>query len=546
MSLRWLVEIALLGTGLWGLARAFDRRPLAALTLGTFALRCLVGEGLYFLSALHAPVFRSLQLPGGFWSFGSDAVHFDAAGRQVAAQLGSEGLRAVAGHGFNEVLGALYFVFGANPSTMLVFNAACAAACVPLAWAIADHAGMPRPACLAAAALVGLWPSSFAWSGQVLKDPLEWLGSFACLAGGALLLSKRGGRTLALGGVGCLLAGGLITALLRGYALVGFGLGLVLALALFVIRNRASASRPALASAGILALLLAGGAAFTARSMGGLVGPVLSGGALQASAAAGSLAGLHLPAPRPADQAAFTAAELAVWQARPELQAFYQEHFPSLTPVQAMDVWLRSDDAQGLDLFAYAQQLTGRDFRAGSFAPVQPHGSEACPPLSRLIGARLHFDAIGGASLIDQNQAFRGCGDILADVPHALAVVFLYPLPGAWTAGGSVGGARYLSAVDAVLLWLLFPGLIAGAVNSLRRSEGVNCGITLALLLLATGMGLTVTNFGTLFRLRLEILLPGMVLAADGWQLLLAWLGQRLPAVARLPLQYPSKGFQGR
>lgn len=545
MILRWLLEVALLVGALGYLARRIDRGVLVLVTLGSFALRLLVGEGLYLISARHLPLLSSSQLPNGLWSFASDAVQFDAAGKEIAARLAASEPQAIGGHGFNELIGGLYFVFGPTPPTMLAFNAACAAACVPLAWLLARQAQMPRSGSLAAALLLALWPSSFAWSGQVLKDPLEWLGTFACLAGGSLLITERLDKWSALAGLALFLGGGLSMVVLRGYALVVFGFGLAVVLVVFLVRHRSKLAKSAWLTAAGLALILTAGTVVNRGTLGTVVGSVLRDSFLQAASPVASSVGFHVQAPQPADQAAFTAAELAVWDARPDIRAYYRQQFPTLSPIEAMDVWLRRDDVH-VNIERYAGELTGLDYVSGQFPPVQPHGIEVCPPLSRLIAVRLRFNANGGGSLLGQGELFRSCGDIVADIPHAFAMAFLFPLPSAWVAGGSVGAVRYFSALDAVVLWLLLPGLIAGAANGFRRSDGVNAAIVVGALLLGAGMGLAVTNFGTLFRLRLEIILPAIVLASDGWILLLRWLSHVRSGLTRGVVEYPSKGFQGR
>ncbi len=522
-----LLELAIFAGALWWAARRIDGRVLVGITLGSFALRLLIGEGLYFASLLHAPLLREAQLPGGFWSFASDAASFDAAGKHVAAALPYQGPAAIAPHGVYELVGTLYFLFGSNPSTVLIFNAGCSAACVLFVWILTCQAGMPRQAVVAAALLAAIWPSSFAWSGQLLKDSWEWFGTFAVLGGAALVLSE--GSLIA--GVGCLLAGGAITWILRGYALVGFGVGLAVALVAFLFRNRDAWPRPA-----VLGVVLVAGLALNLGALRTFMGPVVSQGIAQATSAAAS----------PADLANYTAAELAVWNARPDLRQYYTGQYPGLSPIDDMDLWLHRDDVH-VDVEQYAGELTGQDYANGTFPPVEPHGIAVCPPLSRLINVRLRFNANGGGSLIDGGRPFHSCGDILADIPHALAVVLLYPLPGAWVAGRAVGAVRYLSALDALLLWAMAPGLIVGALNSFRRRTGVNSALTLGIVLLGVGMGLAVTNFGTLFRIRLELLLPGVVLAADGWFLLLGAVARlRQQTAARGLLLYASKGFQGR
>ncbi|MHB8620075.1 MAG: hypothetical protein ACYDAG_10995 [Chloroflexota bacterium] len=127
---------------------------------------------------------------------------------------------------------------------------------------------------------------------------------------------------------------------------------------------------------------------------------------------------------------------------------------------------------------------------------------------------------------MDPGQKFPTCSAVFAYAPRAFALTFLDPTPRQWfQPGGSTGDARYLAAVDAVMLWLVLPGLLVGLLHAIYRPKAVRVALAVYVVVLGFALGFAVTNFGTLFRLRLEVILPAVILAADGWALLLGWVG---------------------
>ncbi|HLY65295.1 MAG TPA: hypothetical protein VKU60_07170 [Chloroflexota bacterium] len=508
LVLSWLTEIGFFAVSLAYLCSPTRTRAVTVLTLASFGLRALIGEVMYGISLLHLPILRNLQLPDGFWAFAPDGHYYDGMAQVFATSIMHGQLPPGIQRPFNAVIGVVYLVFGSNPSQAFAFNAACAAACIPLGYVVARQAGIHQRAALAAAALIGFWPSSFAWSGQLLKDPLQWLEAFALIAGASMLLiHKPMTRRRVSTALSLLVAGGLITAALRSYTLVGLAAGLCVAVAIFAIRNWSTHRRTAIACAAMLGLLTAGAILVTFQQ-------------------------LSLPSLESNPQAT-SAAELAVWNARPDIRQSFRADYPQLSPLEAMDRWTAAYDLDaGSDIVAYATALTGEDFSRGPFPAVKPHGPLACPPFAALVIARYRYDADGGTSLVDPGMQFNSCRDILAYMPRALEITFLFPLPSAWTGGSSVGPARYLSALDAALLWLLVPGLLFGCWSAIRHPKGVNVAIVVAILLLGAGLGLTVTNFGTLFRLRLGTLLLATIPAADGWWQLAAWARQTMHAIS--------------
>jgi hypothetical protein len=167
----------------------------------------------------------------------------------------------------------------------------------------------------------------------------------------------------------------------------------------------------------------------------------------------------------------------------------------------------RSDDVTGARAWQYGDVLGG---------------------LSRM---RRGFTSAGGHSLIDGDVEFHGYWDVLGYLPKAVANVFLVPYPWQWfDIGGSTGLFRALSVVETVLLYALIVPLTVGLWAGIRRGPPDALYLALFVLAQAVLLGLIVNNMGTLFRLRLQLLLPLFVAMGLGW----AWLLDRRRLVAAI------------
>ena len=458
---RWLLELTLLSVLLAAALKAVNQRSISLITAASFGLRIVLGQALYLVSLLSLPVAQSLQTPGGFWQFSTDAPVYHEEGVAAAHVLVGQGT-TYSGliHPFSWVIGGTYVLFGATPSAVLLLNALFAAACVPLAYLAARWSDLSNRGATIVAAIVAFWPSSFAWSSQLLRDPLQWLAIFSLLASAAFLLracarpATASGRGLALASVAALLAAGL-TAWLRG-----------------------AYESPAW----VLAVTL--------------------GTVLQVS--------------------------LLAWRAARN---------PPGDPTQSKTSWARRGVPAALLIVAVvvgSLPATGTIQDEVTPSAAAPEVVTSCRPFRSLIGARAFYIQSGGGSLIDVPAQFASCQDVLAYVPRALALALLAPFPRDWLRPGTAtGNAARFSAIDAALLWLLFPGLAAGLVRAIWRPAGTELVLAIYAVVLAFVLGFAVANFGTLFRLRLQIILPAILLAVPGWQLLVDWLLRRVPPSRR-------------
>jgi tetratricopeptide (TPR) repeat protein len=154
----------------------------------------------------------------------------------------------------------------------------------------------------------------------------------------------------------------------------------------------------------------------------------------------------------------------------------------------------------------------GSDYRTGKRAMA--YGNV----VAALQRTRAGFTRSGAHSTIDADVEFHSYGDIVRYLPRAVLNVLLTPYPWQWfDVGGGTGAFKALSAVEALLLYALIVPLIAGLAVVVRR--GSPDALYLAVFVVATTLllGFVITSLGTLFRLRLESLLPLFTAGGLGW-----------------------------
>jgi hypothetical protein len=174
MLLQFLLTAAA-GAGLWRLWRAIaatDARVAAIVGIG-FLLRALGGQALFWISWLGLPVARSLQSGDGLWFYAVDGRgYLDYAGQILAG--GPAAFLAVdaryPSHSFVQLLTICVGAFGSVASVAILLNAFAYLATCLVVIRLADPKGPARLACLAALAAVALGPSAILWSLQPLKD----------------------------------------------------------------------------------------------------------------------------------------------------------------------------------------------------------------------------------------------------------------------------------------------------------------------------------------------------------------------------------------
>ncbi len=123
----------------------------------------------------------------------------------------------------------------------------------------------------------------------------------------------------------------------------------------------------------------------------------------------------------------------------------------------------------------------------------------------------------GGHSLVDAHVSFASGSDVVAYVPRALMLAFLSPTPSQWTsASGGTGVFRRIALVEVLLLYILLPCILFSIFRVLQKSGEQGALILLFAAIMATILGLIIANVGILFRLRLQALIPILIIIGLG------------------------------
>ncbi len=133
--------------------------------------RAVFGQALFWISYLHLPIARPLQIGNGLWFFALDSTYyFDRAVK--AANGGIRGILAVplgdASPFFIKTLAAFVLLFGAVPAVALLLNLASYLGSCAAVLKLAPQASSRNR--IVAVAALSLSPSGMLWSSQPLKD----------------------------------------------------------------------------------------------------------------------------------------------------------------------------------------------------------------------------------------------------------------------------------------------------------------------------------------------------------------------------------------
>jgi len=132
-----------------------------------------------------------------------------------------------------------------------------------------------------------------------------------------------------------------------------------------------------------------------------------------------------------------------------------------------------------------------------------------------IVGLRQVQVSYAGGQLVDA-VTFKGPGDFIAYLPRALANAYLAPFP--WqlvSTSGYTGVMRPFAMFEIALIALLLPSIVRGFWQRLTHFRPEEWLFIVFILSVALAYGLMMPNGGTLFRSRLQFLLPTLVLAAS-------------------------------
>jgi hypothetical protein len=150
---------------------ASSNRWVAWLVTAGVLIRAVGGQIVFWISYLHLPIARSLQLGDGFWIFGLDAMTYFQQATGVAAS-GPKGI-VFASPGFGsvfyvETLATVILLFGAVESVALLLNIGAYLGCCLIALSFGDPAR--HRAVIFTIAALSLAPATVMWSLQPMKD----------------------------------------------------------------------------------------------------------------------------------------------------------------------------------------------------------------------------------------------------------------------------------------------------------------------------------------------------------------------------------------
>lgn len=123
----------------------------------------------------------------------------------------------------------------------------------------------------------------------------------------------------------------------------------------------------------------------------------------------------------------------------------------------------------------------------------------------------------GGHFLMDQQTNITTFRGMVTYIPRALFIGLFSPFPTQWfDVQGTSGKMKLCAIIEMTLFYGLFFSVLRGMVRILRRCEPAGLFLLAAVAAIAVPMSLVVVNIGTLFRLRLQFVLPLLIVAAVG------------------------------
>ncbi len=133
--------------------------------------------------------------------------------------------------------------------------------------------------------------------------------------------------------------------------------------------------------------------------------------------------------------------------------------------------------------------------------------------LQSLMNVRRGILGEGGRSVLYPEVTFRKPEDLVRFTPRALLVAWFAPFPLQWfDQEATTGIFRIFGSVETLLFYLLLPWIIRGGWRLLRAGETVSWSLLGFILLSSLLLGLVIPNAGTLFRLRLPMILACLLL----------------------------------
>lgn len=490
LSWPWVFAVSSVGFLLSraAISRVTDDRWCVRITLWAYAFKVLVTVAMYVVSYYHWPVLEHYQGERGFWIFADDALAYHNHAHHLNVAWNGQGAypeTGISNWSFIIYVAGLYRLIGNQPLVVSLLNAWYGTVIIGAGLVIMQRWALPRPTMRLGAALLGFWPSLLVWSVLPLKDPLLLAWTLVGLC--ALLELIRawngpGREFLALAGV---------------WGLANF--------VLVLFRDYTAIQLTAVGSV-ILAGLTARGVAAKAH-----------GSAVRLLAVA-VLVPVMLKA-----------------VGQPDLRKMVVPPTPPVAE-SATEVVVSADVPAELEMGAAvpsAAVVTPQPPPVAGTGSSPRREAPAKPPTLRarlqtwinsvpriLDSRRTGFVSTGGNSLMDPHVRFPTLWEMVKYLPKSFSLALLAPFPWQWfDTDGQTRALRTWTALETLLMYVLLAGL-AFRVPKARLSLSLSTfTVLLFIAVSAVPLTLVVANLGTLFRLRLQYVLPLIILLCglDMW-----------------------------
>jgi hypothetical protein len=136
--------------------------------------------------------------------------------------------------------------------------------------------------------------------------------------------------------------------------------------------------------------------------------------------------------------------------------------------------------------------------------------------LDALARMRRGFALSGGTLRADAHVDITTLRALIRQLPETVAAALFAPYPWRWFAGATTGAFRSLAAIEVVLVVALLPALAIGSARMIRTGSFVAAFMLVHGSVMWLLVALVAVNEGTLFRLRLQGMLPVMVVGIAG------------------------------
>jgi hypothetical protein len=188
------------------------------------------------------------------------------------------------------------------------------------------------------------------------------------------------------------------------------------------------------------------------------------------------------------------------------------------------DEWLEATPLPGMPVPAQATD--------GSWSEVLTTRFVNLPPYLGLVRQGMLNEPV--KSVLDAEVKIVTWTDLLRYLPRGLAVEFLAPFPWQWISGGR-GALDIFAGIETLLIYALLPCIAVALFHLSKVVDPVLAGVVLVVASLAVAFAIAVPAVGTLFRLRLQLIV--LLIIVIGSTDAFAAVYERLLGAQRRPMR---------